>query len=394
MWPSAPSSNITKGKDATHFAPYENISRQQVITMVVRAAGSLAPGTLDDVPAGWNGQLSYEDLTHGANIKKAEYNGLLDGLDGLSSSWNAGLNASRGECARLLYNLIFLQGGGPGHFESLGGEFTSGPGVCEHPAVGGGALVVFARGADGALWMTERKDGAWYDWSSVGEVSTSDPATAGRGSVWSGVFWRGTNNAIWYTGWDGGWSAPHSLGGTFTSGPAVAMMSTSRVDVFARGSDNALYHNTGTGASEYFTATWSWSGWENLGGVLASDPAAVSWGPDRIDVFARGTDNALLHICWNGTTWSEWENLGGILCSGPGVASWGSGRLDVFMRGPSDSLWHKSYSGAWSSWENLGGVITSDPDAVSVAVNSIDVFARGSDNALWHTWWDGSAWRP
>ncbi|MFH0917303.1 MAG: S-layer homology domain-containing protein [bacterium] len=143
--------NIAKGKDATHFAPYDNITRRQVITMVVRAADNLTPGTLDDVPAGWNGQLSYEDPTHGANIKKAEYNGLLDGLHGLSSSWNAGLNASRGECAQLLYYLIFLQGGGPGNFGSLGGEFTSGPGVCEHNPQGSGGLVVFARGSDGAL---------------------------------------------------------------------------------------------------------------------------------------------------------------------------------------------------------------------------------------------------
>ena len=50
--------NITKGtEDPTQFAPYRNITRQQVITMVVRAADNLAPGTLDAVPAGWKGLL-------------------------------------------------------------------------------------------------------------------------------------------------------------------------------------------------------------------------------------------------------------------------------------------------------------------------------------------------
>ena len=38
--------------------------------------------------------------------------------------------------------------------------------------------------------------------------------------------------------------------------------------------------------------------WENHGGVFISSPAAVSWGPNRIDVFARGTDNALWHKFW------------------------------------------------------------------------------------------------
>lgn len=42
----------------------------------------------------------------------------------------------------------------------------------------------------------------------------------------------------------------------------------------------------------------TWSGWESLGGTLTSAPAAVSWGPNRIDVFVKGTDNALWHKWW------------------------------------------------------------------------------------------------
>ena len=106
--------NITKGtKDPTKFAPYDNITRQQVITMVVRAADNLAPGILEAVPTGWNGVLSYSDPTHGANIKKAEYNGLLSGIraslaaPGLTG-WNSGANANRGEVAQILWNLLNL----------------------------------------------------------------------------------------------------------------------------------------------------------------------------------------------------------------------------------------------------------------------------------------------
>lgn len=32
--------------------------------------------------------------------------------------------------------------------------------------------------------------------------------------------------------------------------------------------------------------------WESLNGVLTSQPSVVSWGPNRLDVFALGTDSA------------------------------------------------------------------------------------------------------
>lgn len=34
--------------------------------------------------------------------------------------------------------------------------------------------------------------------------------------------------------------------------------------------------------------------WESLGGILTSAPSVVSWGTNRLDVFALGTDSA----CW------------------------------------------------------------------------------------------------
>nr|WP_256989105.1 DUF346 domain-containing protein [Bacillus sp. EB106-08-02-XG196] len=61
--------------------------------------------------------------------------------------------------------------------------------------------------------------------------------------------------------------------------------------------------------------------WEDLGGTLTSEPAAVSWNPNRIDVFARGQNNNLIHKWWNGRSWSNWENLGGTLTSAPTVSS-------------------------------------------------------------------------
>lgn len=139
-------------------------------------------------------------------------------------------------------------------------------------------------------------------------------------------------------------------------------------------------------------ATFGWSGWESLGGVLTSKPAAVSWGPNRIDVVARGTDAAVYHRWWDGASWGGWETLGGGLQGGPALCSWASGRLDMFGAGHDHQLYHRSFQGDWSAWEALGGLVSSDPAAVSWGPDRIDVFARGMDSALWHLWWDGSQW--
>ena len=187
--------------------------------------------------------------------------------------------------------------------------------------------------------------------------------------------------ALYGAGAVSGWSGWESLGGVLASGPGVSSWAANRLDVFVRGTDNRLWHKWFSGG---------WSGWESLGGVLTSGPAAVSWGPGRIDVFVRGTDNALHHKWYNGA-WSGWESLGGVLTSDPGVCSWGSGRLDVFVKGPDNALWHKWFNGAWSGWESLGGVLTSEPAAVSWGPGRIDVFVRGTDNRLWHKWYNG-AW--
>ena len=77
--------------------------------MVVRAADRLAPGTLATPGAAWTGVLSYADPTHGSNIKRAEFNGLLAGIQGPAGTlagWLTGDHATRGEVAQMLWNLL------------------------------------------------------------------------------------------------------------------------------------------------------------------------------------------------------------------------------------------------------------------------------------------------
>jgi hypothetical protein len=94
---------ITTGKTPTTFAPGDNITRQQLISMVARAAD--LPDPPDDYDPGFTpAQFSLE--THYQNARKAVYAGLLDGLQDLGPSYDFTAPSSRGECAQLLYNLI------------------------------------------------------------------------------------------------------------------------------------------------------------------------------------------------------------------------------------------------------------------------------------------------
>jgi Cellulase (glycosyl hydrolase family 5)/Repeat of unknown function (DUF346) len=167
---------------------------------------------------------------------------------------------------------------------------------------------------------------------------------------------------------------------SLASGPGIASWGPGRLDLFVRGSDNALWHR-------YYASSVGWSGWTTLGGQLASDPAAVSWGYGRIDIFAQGRDNALKHIYYDASTggWSSWYSHGGTLASGPDVTSWGPGRLDVFYRGADNSLRHIFYAssvGAWSGEYTHGGSLASDPAAVSWGYGRIDVLAKAADNSI------------
>jgi hypothetical protein len=73
----------------------------------------------------------------------------------------------------------------------------------------------------------------------------------------------------------------------------------------------------------------------------------------------------------------------------------GPNRLDVFCRGTDARLWAKVWTSAtgWSGWNLVGGLSTSDPDAASRGKTSTpQTVVRGSDDNVWQAYWTGSAW--
>jgi hypothetical protein len=101
----AAANDIIKGYPDNTFRFYNYVTRQQAITMIVRAAGA----ALADAPTSYQGDLNYSDPTHGANVKKAEFNGLLAGIPDLDA-WNTSANATRGETAEILAQLFYRTG--------------------------------------------------------------------------------------------------------------------------------------------------------------------------------------------------------------------------------------------------------------------------------------------
>ena len=167
---------------------------------------------------------------------------------------------------------------------------------------------------------------------------------------------------------------------------AITSWGPERLDVFVRGTDNALWQ---------LTYDNGWTNWERRGGVLlTSDPMAVSWGPGRLDVFARGTDDALYQFTYdNGGT--SWERRGGRMhedpMTHPVAVSWGPNRIDVFARGPRNYLWHMWFDGTWHE-EPLNAVLLSNPAVTSWGPGRLDVFARGTDDALYQLTFDNNRW--
>jgi len=189
----------------------------------------------------------------------------------------------------------------------------------------------------------------------------------------------------------GSWGRPLDLGGSLRSQPAVVSWGAGRLDVFARGADNTLKWRTWTGSA----AAGAWSAWKSLGGALTSAPAVASWGLGRLDVFVRGTDNALYQRTFAAGVWSGWQRRGGILTSSPGAVSWGAGRIDVVARTTGADLIHRSYRDGtgWSTWLNLGGSLTSQPALASPAEGRIDVFFLGSTGQVrTRSFVEGAGW--
>ena len=94
---------ITQGRTPTTFAPYADMTHAQLITMVARAAN------LPEPPAGYTPPFGDFSPDHYSWARKAAYAGLLSGLQGMGPEYDFLVQASRGEVAQTLHDLLATQ---------------------------------------------------------------------------------------------------------------------------------------------------------------------------------------------------------------------------------------------------------------------------------------------
>ncbi|KAJ6445362.1 carbohydrate-binding protein [Purpureocillium lavendulum] len=176
--------------------------------------------------------------------------------------------------------------------------------------------------------------------------------------------------------------------------PAIVSWGTNRTDIFIRGRENNVLYKCqvhGTGSRWYPND----GSFYDLGGTITSNISAVSRVENRIDLFGIGPDGTSWHQWWNGAAWLGWESFGGSFVGDMSAVSWGARRLDVFARGRDNAAYHRFWNGnKWSSWRCLGGIMATSPQAVSRQNASIDVFFVGVDNRLHHKNLEEYQWTP
>jgi hypothetical protein len=199
-------------------------------------------------------------------------------------------------------------------WNSFGGKLAAEPVA----TAGNGTFLVFVKGTDSQLWSWDING-----WKLLGGILAAGPS-ASFARTETDAFVQGTDRKLWYWSSASGW---HGLGGVLADKPVSVSDAGGKVDAFVQGTDNALWH-------------WSLAGsWEKVGGVLATRPAAANRGT-RLDAFVQGTDNALWHTWSTGSGWTWEQILGAQLTIDPAAVSFGPNRVDVFIRYPDASLWH------------------------------------------------------
>ncbi len=194
------------------------------------------------------------------------------------------------------------------------------------------------------------------------------------------------------------WTAWQDLGGTLTSAPAAVSWGRERITVFARGGNGEIIQTYKEGGN-------AWTPWrtpsELRGVILRSAPSCASWTSGAINCVAlREGYGGVFQFYWNGRGWFT-NDLGGDATSAPAIVAWGAGRLSVFVRNSNGNLIHRYWQHNvtdWTPprWEAVGsGTITSAPSCASREVGVIDCFALGPNGVVMQLYYDeraGARW--
>ncbi|MBE3561408.1 MAG: protein kinase [Ktedonobacteraceae bacterium] len=279
----------------------------------------------------------------------------------------------------------------------------------------GGTIELFVRGSDNRLWhgsydSSYRLLRPWESLGSPGSL-TYDPAVASDGHGHIDILVRTPQNTLQYSQYSDTartWRPWQNLenGGEFLTllaDPAIAVQQDGRSAVFVCGKRQNQDEQSGIWYSLFRDSTLSWQPLDNFFNsslLFTGTPAVVSSPGGRIDVFARGSDQTLYHNFFDGDRWNGWDQWGGNLASDPAAVGQAQGeRINVFAFDGSGTIQHIGYNipgNQWSSWETLRASASSllaaapAPGAVAMSNGSIDLFVRNNDHVLQRLQYNGS----
>lgn len=250
-------------------------------------------------------------------------------------------------------------------------------------------------------WFGSTRDGSSSRRGSAGEGG-------GNAASWNpgrlDLFIQGTNPSgtnLWHKWFDGtNWNGyeqgpPSDESARVTSQIASVSWGQDRIDLFARSESASLIH-------KQYHPYFGWTDWEDLGGCIVGAPTATSWGPYRIDVFVQGcNDEGInMHHRWFDGAWQPWEVVPAMnarISGPPSAVSWGVNRIDIFARGEGGDLIHNWYGGRWHGIDSQGGCIVGQPAVSSWKPGRLDVFVESCNDEgpnVSHIWYDNDTWRP
>ena len=248
-------------------------------------------------------------------------------------------------------------------YQSLGGVLVAAPALVAVPGASGAlpTPLFIAVGSDHNLYVRSLTQG-WQTLSSSPvyciDTAGATVTTGGSGSTLT-VACQGSDHGLWYaqgtvtsgslptvSGWQG-------LGGTLASGPAVGTVA-GNLTFLVVGSNGQVYSRT---TSSGYTAT----GWGCLGHVALASYRTNAY-------FAcQGGDHALWYSVNPGTGWVQVQSAGGTIADSPAIVATPA-EVIVYVEGSNKAVYHVTLSpggGPTTPWVYDGGQIQFGPGATT-----------------------------
>ncbi|GAA2642407.1 hypothetical protein GCM10010399_90420 [Dactylosporangium fulvum] len=155
------------------------------------------------------------------------------------------------------------------------------------------------------------------------------------------MFARGSDNNLYTSvqAVDGTWGTWTNLGGLIYSEPVAVLNNNGRLQVFVVGGDHSIWYSLQNG-----DGTFAW--WTRVGTPKWLHSLALAQNGDgTVVIMGRGQDDNLWAIKQSSTSnpgsWTDWENLSGLIYSNPTVHKRDDGLLEVFAIGGDGQVWHR-----------------------------------------------------